>query len=290
MSWSFCVDSHQLIAERASDLSGNESLYNLTWSALKKSKEGQSSSSPYQFLIFREAEVTTSHAVYHEDTHHLLISLMSELEAIALIDFLEFHSLKIDELEGPKSAVRSAFDHWEKGEGRSYQIVLTQGVYEITRVLIPDSRQGYMISALPEHRALLSQWLTSFSLEAFPHLSLQGEQIEGRTDRFLNEKRAYFWCSSENELVSMASVVRESPNTSSISAVYTPPNYRGQGYAGRLVAHLSQHALDSGKTACNLHTDMSNPISNKVYARIGYRLIGEAMRYTLISEATQTHV
>ena len=51
------------------------------------------------------------------------------------------------------------------------------------------------------------------------------------------------------------------------------PEHRGRGYASGCVAALSQAMLDRGKRFCALYTDLSNPISNKIYQNVGYRPI-----------------
>jgi predicted GNAT family acetyltransferase len=42
------------------------------------------------------------------------------------------------------------------------------------------------------------------------------------------------------------------------------------------VAALSQEALGAGAGACMLYTDAANPVSNRIYQRIGYRPVGTA--------------
>jgi len=53
--------------------------------------------------------------------------------------------------------------------------------------------------------------------------------------------------------------------------VYTPPAYRGRGYATALVAAMSRELLTRGKRKLFLTTDVANPTSNAIYSRIGYR-------------------
>ena len=53
--------------------------------------------------------------------------------------------------------------------------------------------------------------------------------------------------------------------------MYTPPQARGRGYATALVAALSQALLDEGRQRLFLITDLANPVSNSIYAKIGYR-------------------
>jgi|GEM_PF-2291712 len=59
----------------------------------------------------------------------------------------------------------------------------------------------------------------------------------------------------------------------SIGPVYTPPEHRGHGYATALVTHLSEWALASSATGCTLFTDLANPVSNRIYERMGYRRV-----------------
>ena len=66
------------------------------------------------------------------------------------------------------------------------------------------------------------------------------------------------------------------PNGMRIGPVYTPPELRGRGYASALTAEVSQRVLDAGKRFCFLYTDRSNPTSNAIYERIGYRTVAEA--------------
>ena len=41
-----------------------------------------------------------------------------------------------------------------------------------------------------------------------------------------------------------------------VAFVYTPPYFRGKGYASSCVAQISQMALDKGFTKCVLYTDL----------------------------------
>lgn len=79
----------------------------------------------------------------------------------------------------------------------------------------------------------------------------------------------YIW---ENGIpVSQAVHGRSTNNGAVVNYVYTPPHYRGQGYASGCVAALSQILLDRGHKFCALFADTGNPISNGIYRKIGYR-------------------
>jgi len=167
-------------------------------------------------------------------------------------------------------------------------VEMNQALYELTQVKMPQTAGGSMVPAGPETKTLLQDFLTGFCRDCFPQKQFTTEMIEERVQRLIDQKKGYLWRNREGDLVSMAAVVRESPNTTSISLVYTPPIQRGQGYAACIVAALSQAQLDAGKTACNLHTDLANPTSNRVYTRIGFAKINQSVRVQLRSDKKQT--
>ena len=61
--------------------------------------------------------------------------------------------------------------------------------------------------------------------------------------------------------------------------MYTPPELRGRGYASACVAALSARELDEGRRFCFLYTDLSNPVSNAIYQRIGYTPVSDVVDY-----------
>jgi GNAT superfamily N-acetyltransferase len=64
---------------------------------------------------------------------------------------------------------------------------------------------------------------------------------------------------------------------SRIGPVYTAPEHRGHGYAAAVTAVASQWALDAGAQRVLLFTDLANPTTNRLYPRIGYRPVYDAM-------------
>ena len=75
----------------------------------------------------------------------------------------------------------------------------------------------------------------------------------------------------------MAAAVETTPNGTRVGYVYTPPSFRGRGYASATVASLSQQLLDGRRRFCFLYTDLANPTSNAIYQRIGYQPVAEVV-------------
>jgi GNAT superfamily N-acetyltransferase len=70
---------------------------------------------------------------------------------------------------------------------------------------------------------------------------------------------------------------------SRIGPVYTPPEQRGHGYAAAVTAAASQWALDQGAERVLLFTDLANPTTNRLYPRIGYRPVHDALEVRFTS-------
>ena len=278
MTWSFCDSIDEFLKKRAECLKTNESLNSLTWAAVARAPKETSHQSEYRFLADDGAKSSGAHAFISKSTQHLIMGNMNASQVEELVAFLEAHEAVLQVVEGPREPAQLFVKRWIEATACSKETLLKQGVYEVTQVKMPDSAGGRMRLATQETQEVLAGFVESFRRECFPKEPISLEFVQARIARFLNEKRAYLWQNSDQELVSMAAVVRESPNTSSISFVYTPPNHRGRGYGACIVAALSQAQLDSGKSACNLHTNLENPSSNGVYLRIGYTLIGESLR------------
>jgi len=78
----------------------------------------------------------------------------------------------------------------------------------------------------------------------------------------------FIW--EDSHPVSQAYNERNTQNGAGISGVYTPPNYRGKGYASSVVAELSQALLERGYKFCFLFADAENPVSCGIYRKLGY--------------------
>jgi len=62
-------------------------------------------------------------------------------------------------------------------------------------------------------------------------------------------------------------------DAAAIDSVYTPRPHRNHGFAGAIVSNVAGQIYAGGrKTAC-LHTNLDNPISNRCYAKIGFKRV-----------------
>jgi len=130
------------------------------------------------------------------------------------------------------------------------QVITRDAVFELRIVLPSAPVPGQARLATPMDAAMLQGWVEAFNTEALP---AGWPKDPNAGTRMAASGRTWIW----------------------IAYVFTPRQHRGHGYASGVVAHASSLALASGAQGCTLFTDLLNPVSNRVYERIGYRRVGE---------------
>jgi predicted GNAT family acetyltransferase len=173
---------------------------------------------------------------------------------------------------GPVPCIQWFAEQWQKLTGATFPRVMSERLYQLTRVLQPVGIPGGARRASASDRELLIEWLAAFDLEAFGTL---GGDVAARVDNYfeMSTRGVFIW--ENGGPVSLAAYGGFTPRGARIGPVYTPPGRRGHGYASAVTAWLSQHLLDGGRQFCCLYTDLSNPTSNHIYQTIGYAPIGD---------------
>jgi len=135
--------------------------------------------------------------------------------------------------------------------------------------------RGRFRAAAAADMELIAGWLGEFMTEL---ADSQGDPRELATNR-IAAGQFYLW--EDGEPVSMAGCTGRTDRGARIGFVYTPAQFRRRGYATACVTALSRDLLASGLQYCCLYTDLANPTSNAIYARIGYRPVCDAAMYAL---------
>lgn len=163
----------------------------------------------------------------------------------------------------------------------NWELLKKQGLYKATEIIQSTRSVGHSAVAKEDSNLVVSNFLTQFMEECFPHRKDKELYVRKTLERLLPQGCIQLWINQQQEPVSMAARVRETRNTSSISLVYTPIEFRGLGYAGNVVAAISKNELSRGKSSCNLYADLSNPASNRVYKKIGFQQVGVSHSYRI---------
>jgi predicted GNAT family acetyltransferase len=97
--------------------------------------------------------------------------------------------------------------------------------------------------------------------------------------------RGEFWIWDDGAPAAFAGWAESGPDAARIAPVYTVPTARRHGYATALVAALAQALLAAGRRRVFLVTDVANPTSNAIYARVGFRPETDVYHYDLVDPA-----
>jgi len=168
--------------------------------------------------------------------------------------------------------------------GMTFETETNLRIYELTEVNPTVPQFGRLRLAEERDMPFLPFWLETFNAVATASAIKSPVDID-HYQYVIGTKKLYV-LEVDGLPVSMAGLSREMETVVGVGRVYTPPYFRGKGYASSCVAQLSQLALDKGFKKCALYTDLSNPTSNSIYQKIGYNPICDSLHLNFI-EATQ---
>lgn len=199
--------------------------------------------------------------------HKLVLTMMPTAGVGPVVETVAGRWASIPAVLGPVEVARAAAEAWVERRGGRARPGMRQRIYRLDEVRAPADVPGRMRAALPEDLPLVEVWNEGFAADA-------GHQFHAppaAREAWVREGRLVLW--EDGAPVAMAVASGRTRNGMRVGYVYTPPERRRRGYASALVARLSQSLLDDGFRFCVLYTDLANPTSNAIYARVGYRPI-----------------
>jgi uncharacterized protein len=204
---------------------------------------------------------------------------VTELPAAAvepLVTSLRASYLNLPGVSGPEATATAFAIAWTRSFGGRWWIEHRQRLHSLERVIFPTApAPGMLRAALAPDVPVARAWMAGFIRDTgVRHVTADSAA------RLIEEGRLHFWMDGEPRC--MVGAVRDTPNTTGVAAVYTPPAFRNRGYASIAVATLSQQLLDAGRRSCFLYTDLANPVSNAVYRRVGYEPIDDVVEITIL--------
>lgn len=152
--------------------------------------------------------------------------------------------------------------------GKAFVESLATRLYRLG-TLAPPTVAGAGRLATEDDVELLGAWRKAFVREAVPEAPDLGTTDAMRDSLRLGNGHV-LW---EIDGTPVAWAVASLPQVgmTRVGPVYTPPEHRKCGYGAAVSAMVSQWALDQGATDVLLFADLTNPISNSIYQRIGYQ-------------------
>jgi predicted GNAT family acetyltransferase len=175
---------------------------------------------------------------------------------------------------GEAGTAASFAGHWTDLTGTGAVPFNGQRIYELAGIPVAGEVTGQLRRAEADDCGRIVAWMQGFADDTGER-SIPEEVVRRRV------ASGVFWVWEDGGPCSVAAHTVPVAGVSRVLAVYTPPAFRRRGYAGACVSALSTMLLDAGHR-CILYTDLSNPTSNQLYRRIGYRAAVECLRYRFV--------
>lgn len=181
-------------------------------------------------------------------------------------------------VRGTPSSATAFTQAWAEVTGTSATTSFEETLYRLGELVPTAGVVGEPRLAGPEDRELLVEWLDAFFVEAFESASNPEANRAVVADIAEAGGRVVLW-TVNGAPVAMARVHGCLLGMSRIGPVYTPPERRGRGYGAAVTAEAVRHAQRMGARDVVLFADVANPVSNKIYRRLGFLPVADHVQY-----------
>ena len=221
---------------------------------------------PYWASVRQGGEIVGS--ACRTPPYPLLLARLPTAAIPALVDDASAAYPSLEGVSGPKTAAEAFANAWVARRGGTWNTRFRMRLHELTRMSFAGPwPPGVLRKATDADLPLALEWTDEFVRDAgVPPMAAN------LTEQRIARGQLYFWVDGEHARA-MVAWGRETPAGCAINTVYTPAAFRRRGYATAAVATLTQTLLEAGRRFCCLYTDLANPTSNSIYAKIGYRPI-----------------
>ena len=171
----------------------------------------------------------------------------------------------VPEVTGPEAVAVEFARCWS---GQAWRVYGRHRRYVLDAVLPPQAAAGALRVGATSDLVVLEDWAVRYAAEI-------GSKVDTSAFFRIMVERGTLYLWDDGGPRSVVTASGFTPNGVRISAAYTPPEFRGRGYAGSAVAAVSRTMLETGRRFCVIDADADNPITNSIYRKIGYRPIEE---------------
>jgi GNAT superfamily N-acetyltransferase len=169
-------------------------------------------------------------------------------------------------VNAPDAAAEAFAAAWSARTGATVRPQRPMRLHRLDALVPPDPAPlGCAVRATTADSALLVDWYEAFAREVDVPAAGSAAQVEDR----LTHGGLTLWA-LDGEAVALAGITRQVAGVTRVAPVYTPPEHRGHGYGAAATAAVSRQALDERAAEVVLYTDLANPTTNRLYARLGY--------------------
>jgi len=154
-------------------------------------------------------------------------------------------------------------------------------LYELSlaELRVPDAlASGRIVCRRPRASELdvLAAWRAEFSIESLGLSDGDDLRAESRADLVRQDANGSVWIALEDgRPVSLSAFNARLPAIVQVGGVYTPPEWRGRGYARCAVAGSLLAMRQAGAERAVLFTEEKNAAARAAYEALGFRVVGD---------------
>ena len=251
--------------------------------SLKKSKSYYGEEAPLLSSVSNNEKLEL--VALRTPPHDLIISYTENLDSVKiLVDELFKRKAKLPGVLSFKEAADLFAQLWCKKNSLKCNLFRKERIFQLEKVSEEYLGSRYFSLAKKTHQALVLKWAEEMMREALKDTTDDDVERTKKTyAKEFEENRSSFYILFDNcEPVSIARKAGKTPNGNFVNFVYTPQPLRRKGYATECVAKLSKQILEEGNKYCFLFTDLSNPTSNSIYQKIGYKPVIDENHYKFL--------
>ncbi|MER6413202.1 GNAT family N-acetyltransferase [Streptomyces humidus] len=209
--------------------------------------------------------------------HGIYLTSLTEEDADALAVKLAAAGHRFPGVSADRDTAAAFARAWQRRTDAEPRLTVRQRLYRLEELTPPEpAPAGRARVVAAADRDLLARWYEEFSEQVGAHPAQDGGAW---ADSRIAHAGITLWETPDGTPVAMAGATPEVAGQIRVAPVYTPAELRGRGYAGAATAEMSRAALASGAAEVLLFTDLSNPTSNGLYQRIGYRPVADFAVY-----------
>lgn len=244
---------------------------------------------PYRwFAVAREGDRVVGAAMRTAafEPYPLYVCPMPEEAAVELARQLHARGEYAGGANGALPAARTVAEETVRLAGGRVSVAMASRLHELGTLVMPSGVPGRARPATYDDLELCREWLADFGhaareqssnkAYAHEHAAPTEDEVRRKIDEFL-----LLW-EVDGEVVSLIGATLPAHGVVRIAPVYTPKELRGHGYGTAVTAEASRLLGADGTRLC-LFTDVDNPVSNHVYAKIGYRPVVDMANHTIVS-------
>lgn len=215
---------------------------------------------------------------FRSSPHKLVLTRFGDRKAAKLLatDALSVYP-DLGTALGPEPDIEAFAAAWADIAGRHPARGMRQRIHEARAVRPADKRPpGRLRAVTAAELDLIVAWVSA----CFDEIGdVVREEPAKLAKARVQSGSLFVW--DDRGPVSMAGWSGKTPNGVRVNLVYTPHEMRSRGYARACVSALTERLLAEGNRFCCLYTNLANPISNRIYERIGYRPVCDVSDFTM---------